>query len=207
MRLTRRFFLKASGIALVGWGVGPRFLARAAAATAGKGKILVVIFQRGAADGLNIVVPHAEKTYYDPRPPTAIPRRLLRLPSRAGGVQEALRREAPRRRACRRLARLHALALRRPGLHGNRHAGIEEYAGRLAEPVLADDAGREAFEFPRGVAHLAVAAHPAGPRPGAGYPGHPAIRLRAGPVQANSGGGPRGGLPRARGAPRRPPPP
>jgi len=73
MRLTRRFFLKSSGIALVGLGVVPRFLARAAAATAGKGKILVVIFQRGAADGLNIVVPHAEKTYYDLRPSIAIP--------------------------------------------------------------------------------------------------------------------------------------
>src|SRR3970282_2899606 len=74
MKLTRRFFLKSSGIALVGWGGVPRSLARAAAATAGKGKILVVIFQRGAADGLNIVVPHSEKTYYDLRPSIAIPR-------------------------------------------------------------------------------------------------------------------------------------
>src|SRR3972149_159347 len=74
MRLTRRFFLKSSGIALVGLGVVPRFLARAAAAASGKGKILVVLFQRGAADGLNIVVPHAEKTYYELRPSIAIPR-------------------------------------------------------------------------------------------------------------------------------------
>ena len=74
MKLTRRFFLKSSGIALVGLGVVPRFLARAAAAASGKGKILVVLFQRGAADGLNIVVPHAEKTYYELRPSIAIPR-------------------------------------------------------------------------------------------------------------------------------------
>ncbi|MFQ5777573.1 MAG: DUF1501 domain-containing protein [Terriglobia bacterium] len=74
MQLTRRFFLKSSGIALVGLGAVPRFLARAAATTAGKGKMLVVIFQRGAADGLNIVVPHAEKSYYDLRPTIAIPR-------------------------------------------------------------------------------------------------------------------------------------
>ena len=74
MQLTRRFFLKSSGIALVGLGAMPSFLARAVAATAGKGKMLVVIFQRGAADGLNIVVPHAEKTYYDLRPTIAIPR-------------------------------------------------------------------------------------------------------------------------------------
>ncbi len=37
-------------------------------------KILVAIFQRGAADGLNIVVPHAEQRYYDLRPSIAIPR-------------------------------------------------------------------------------------------------------------------------------------
>jgi len=37
-------------------------------------KILVAIFQRGAADGLNVVVPHGEKAYYDLRPTIAIPR-------------------------------------------------------------------------------------------------------------------------------------
>ena len=74
MRLSRRFFLKSSGIALVGLGAVPGFLARAAVATRARGKILVVLFQRGAADGLNIVVPHAERTYYDLRPTIAIPR-------------------------------------------------------------------------------------------------------------------------------------
>ena len=74
MRLSRRFFLKSSGIALVGLGAVPGFLARAAVATRARGKILVVLFQRGAADGLNIVVPHAERTYSDLRPTIAIPR-------------------------------------------------------------------------------------------------------------------------------------
>ncbi len=74
MKLSRRFFLKSSGIALVGLGAVPGFLARAAVATRARGKILVVLFQRGAADGLNMVVPHAEKTYYDLRPTIAIPR-------------------------------------------------------------------------------------------------------------------------------------
>ena len=74
MRFTRRFFLKSSGIALVGLGAVPSFLARAAAAVSSRGKILVVIFQRGAADGLNIVVPHGEKDYYSLRPTIAIPR-------------------------------------------------------------------------------------------------------------------------------------
>jgi len=74
MELTRRFFLKSTGIALVGLSAVPSFLARAAAASSGRGKILVVIFQRGAADGLNIVVPHGEKDYYSLRPTIAIPR-------------------------------------------------------------------------------------------------------------------------------------
>jgi uncharacterized protein (DUF1501 family) len=84
MRLTRRFFLKSSGIALVGLSAVPRFLARAAAATTRRGKILVVLFQRGAADGLNIVVPHGEKAYYAMRPTIAIPR------PRQGDPQAAL---------------------------------------------------------------------------------------------------------------------
>jgi len=74
VRLTRRFFLKSSGIALVGLGAVPSFLTRAAAAVASRGKTLIVIFQRGAADGLNIVVPHGEKGYYSLRPTIAIPR-------------------------------------------------------------------------------------------------------------------------------------
>ncbi|HXE76534.1 MAG TPA: DUF1501 domain-containing protein [Candidatus Xenobia bacterium] len=74
MRFTRRFFLKSSGIALVGLSPVPSFLARAAAASSGRGKILIVIFQRGAADGLNIVIPHGEKDYYSLRPTIAIPR-------------------------------------------------------------------------------------------------------------------------------------
>jgi len=59
----------------VGMAVVPEFLARAAMAaeTAGAHKRLVVIFQRGAADGLNIVVPHGEAAYYAMRPTIAIP--------------------------------------------------------------------------------------------------------------------------------------
>jgi uncharacterized protein (DUF1501 family) len=74
MTITRRFFLKSSGIALVGLSAVPPFLARAAEKLVGKGKTLVVLFQRGAADGLNIVVPHGEKDYYDLRPSIAVAR-------------------------------------------------------------------------------------------------------------------------------------
>ena len=62
---------------MVGAGAAPMWLQRAlyaADAPSPRKKILVAIFQRGAADGLNIVVPHGEKAYYDLRPTIAIPR-------------------------------------------------------------------------------------------------------------------------------------
>ena len=64
-------------MAVVGASAVPSFLTRSVLAQAttaqAQGKKLVVIFQRGAADGLNIVVPHREKAYYDLRPTIAIP--------------------------------------------------------------------------------------------------------------------------------------
>ena len=71
---SRRYFLKHSGIAMVGLSTMPVFLQRAIAATPGTGnKQLVVLFQRGAADGLNIIVPFGEPNYYRMRPTIAIP--------------------------------------------------------------------------------------------------------------------------------------
>lgn len=78
MPVSRRYFLKSGAVALAGVGsvAGglPSFLVRAAASSGARGKTLVVLFQRGAADGLNIVVPHGESRYYDLRPSIAIPR-------------------------------------------------------------------------------------------------------------------------------------
>jgi uncharacterized protein (DUF1501 family) len=60
---------------MAGVGSAPLWLQRALYASSGaRKKVLVAIFQRGAADGLNIVVPHGEKAYYDLRPTIAIPR-------------------------------------------------------------------------------------------------------------------------------------
>ena len=74
MSMTRRAFMKSGGVAALGFGAMPLFLRRAiAAAPMPNKKILVVLFQRGAADGLNIVVPFAEKNYYRIRPSIAIP--------------------------------------------------------------------------------------------------------------------------------------
>jgi len=77
MALSRRIFLRNSAIAMAGVGSAPLWLQRAAFAADQQGsrrKVLVAIFQRGAADGLNIVVPHGEKRYYELRPTIAIPR-------------------------------------------------------------------------------------------------------------------------------------
>ena len=77
MSHTRRIFLRNSALAMVGTGALPLWLERAArgAETAGqRRKVLVAIFQRGAADGLNIVVPHGEAQYYELRPTIAVPR-------------------------------------------------------------------------------------------------------------------------------------
>lgn len=73
--IDRRFFLKSSGLALVAGGLLPNVFVRMASAATTKGrKIVVAIFQRGAVDGLNVVVPYGEQAYYDARPTIAIPR-------------------------------------------------------------------------------------------------------------------------------------
>jgi uncharacterized protein (DUF1501 family) len=78
MPITRRIFLRNGALAVVGTTALPSFLTRAALGAADPGvrtKRLVVIFQRGAADGLNIVVPHGEAGYYAMRPTINIPRK------------------------------------------------------------------------------------------------------------------------------------
>ena len=76
--MQRRVFLRSGAMALVTIGLSPSFLRRAIYAQplpgAKKGKVLVCLFQRGAADGLNILVPHGAKEYYALRPTIAIPR-------------------------------------------------------------------------------------------------------------------------------------
>src|ERR1700727_2974 len=74
--VSRRGFMKGGALALFGTSVIPAFLTRSVMAemttAAANGKKLVVLFQRGAADGLNIVVPYQEKNYYAIRPTIAI---------------------------------------------------------------------------------------------------------------------------------------
>src|SRR5271163_1765088 len=80
MPITRRIFLRSGALAVVGTAALPSFLTRAAFGAADPGlrtKRLVVIFQRGAADGLNIVVPHGEPSYYAMRPTINIPKKSV----------------------------------------------------------------------------------------------------------------------------------
>ncbi|HEY1373990.1 MAG TPA: DUF1501 domain-containing protein [Candidatus Binatia bacterium] len=72
MDLTRRLFLKSSGIGLLALGLPPSFLVRAAAEEAKKNKVLVVVFQRGGMDGLNAVIPFKDRAYYALRPTIAV---------------------------------------------------------------------------------------------------------------------------------------
>ncbi len=75
MQMNRRFFLRNGALAVAGTTAIPSFLVRSVLAqtVTAPDRRLVVIFQRGAADGLNIVVPYREKNYYSMRPSIAIP--------------------------------------------------------------------------------------------------------------------------------------
>jgi uncharacterized protein (DUF1501 family) len=85
--VTRRAFMRDGAVALVTLGFAPRFLARTVDAAAGpaRRKALVAIFQRGAVDGLNVVVPYGEAAYYQARPAIAVPR-----PGAGGGADPAI---------------------------------------------------------------------------------------------------------------------
>ena len=70
--LTRRALLKAGACALVAVAAPPRFLARAANAADARRKVLVAVFQRGAVDGLSMVVPYGDRDYAAARASIAI---------------------------------------------------------------------------------------------------------------------------------------
>nr|MBA3672896.1 hypothetical protein [Gemmatimonadaceae bacterium] len=92
--MDRRVFMKSGAMSLVTMGLSPSFLRRtafgaellkgAASHGAARGKTLICLFQRGAADALNVVVPFGDAAYYRARPNIAIPR-----PSLAGGAAGA----------------------------------------------------------------------------------------------------------------------
>ncbi len=87
--MNRRIFLKSGALSLVTLGLTPSFLRRTALAMdlprAARGKTLIVLFQRGAADALNVLVPFGDRHYYAARPQLAIG-----SPARASGAAGAI---------------------------------------------------------------------------------------------------------------------
>jgi uncharacterized protein (DUF1501 family) len=72
--ISRRVFLQNGAFALVSVGFAPSFLARTAGAQSGRPRPrqLIAIFQRGAVDGLSVVVPFGDREYYRARPSIAV---------------------------------------------------------------------------------------------------------------------------------------
>lgn len=80
MSCSRRVFLRGAGLSILGLGFRPSsFLVRAAEAA--DRSVLVALFQRGAADGLNMVIPYGDADYYRIRSTLAIGR-----PGTVGGA-------------------------------------------------------------------------------------------------------------------------
>ena len=138
---------------MVGVGSTPAWLSRAlyaADAPSPRKKILVAIFQRGAVDGLNVVVPHGEKRYYEMRPTIAIPRPngtpdtaidldgLFGLHPSLSALKPIYDAGQLADRRGGRLARPDALAFRRAGLYGIRHARPQGDRRRLVESGSAE---------------------------------------------------------------------
>ena len=74
--INRRVFVKSGALALLALGLPPAFVTRSLLAetrVAARKKTLVCIFQRGAADGLSMVVPFGDAAYYRARRSIAVP--------------------------------------------------------------------------------------------------------------------------------------
>ena len=184
---SRRVFLKNGAFALVSLGFAPSFLARTAYAAGGRAKQLIAIFQRGAVDGLNMVVPHGEVRLLPRAADIAIPRPnaddgaldldgFFGFNPRLALAQADLGSPGARRRARVRVAGRHPVALRRAGLHGIGHARRQEHRGGLAEPVSPgrrDRGGHGVFARSRSPS---ASAHVAGHRVGTRHEPDRAVR-------------------------------
>jgi uncharacterized protein (DUF1501 family) len=78
---SRRVFLRGAGLAAVGVGMAPSSLLVRTALAASGAKVLVKVFLRGGADGLNFCVPYGDAEYYNLRQGIALPR-----PGQGAGV-------------------------------------------------------------------------------------------------------------------------
>jgi uncharacterized protein (DUF1501 family) len=121
--MNRRVFVKSGALSLVTLGLSPSFLRRTAFAMdlprAARGKTLIVLFQRGAADALNVVV----------RSATSILRRASAARDQHAGAHEwSGGRDRPRR-----ILRIASVVVVVQAAVGSRPAGADS---RRREPKL-----------------------------------------------------------------------
>ena len=103
--------------------VGSAAITTSAAALAPARSVLVVVSLRGAADGLSLVVPHADPVYYSARPRIAVPADRLLVPDAMFGLHPRLAPLVPLWRSGR-LAAVHATGL--PAPNRSHFAAMEE---------------------------------------------------------------------------------
>ncbi len=166
--------MKGGALALFGTPTIPAFLTRSVMAEMTHGgrerKKLVVLFQRGAVDGLNVVVPYQEKNYYAMRPTIAIKQNevidlngFFGLHPQMAAFKPLYDAGASGDCACGGFAGSDAIAFRCAGLYGERNAGREGDGGWLAEPRAAGVAcSGTTFGVPRGCVGYAGSADAAG---------------------------------------------
>src|SRR3989449_757396 len=160
MSISRRVFVKSGGVALFSLGMDPLFLARAAFTSyrplppvaACCRPVLVCLFQRGAVDGLNMIVPHGDPIYYQERPRIAVPEKDVLDLDGYFGLHPGLAALKPLWEA-KTLAAIHAiddlqafgLRARQPAARDRLTRAFEElYAGSATG--LLSTSSREAFD-------------------------------------------------------------
>ena len=72
--MDRRVFIKNGSMAMLALGFAPGFVVNSLKAAKARKKVLVTVFQRGAVDGLNMIVPFGEEWYYKVRPSIGVAR-------------------------------------------------------------------------------------------------------------------------------------
>ena len=122
--LTRRGLLTgALAVAGASTVIGSAVMRTSAAAATPASSVLVVLSLRGAADGLSLVVPHADPVYYQARPRLAVPSDRLLVKDGQFGLHPSLAPLVPLWQAGR-LAAVHATGL--PAPNRSHFAAMEE---------------------------------------------------------------------------------
>lgn len=172
--LTRRGLLRAGGLAAATGALTATFGATttqtAYAATRSAPRTLVLLSLRGAADGLSLVVPHADPVYYAARPRIAVPKASLLAVDAQFGLHPSLAPLLPMWQEGK-VAAVHAVGL--PAPNRSHFSAMEEVED--ADPGSSARVGwlnrligRDGWEHPLRGMHLGDAVPPTtlvGPRP------------------------------------------